>query len=98
MLVALDALPEKKLIAGELEVQSGAVCAIGAIGRARGIDMDGLDPEDPETVAGVFGIAPAMAKEIVSINDDDLSWDSNEQPEARFARMRAWVERHIDKG
>lgn len=91
MLAALEALPEKKLIAHELE-QNGAVCAIGAVGKKRGVEMGTLDPEDPETIAGVFGIATSMAREIVWENDD--IW-GNETPEARYQRMKRWVESEI---
>jgi hypothetical protein len=91
MLAALDALPEQKLIAHNLEV-NGAVCAIGAVGMARGVDMSKIDPEDYNTVAGKFGIASAMAQEIVYMNDD---WYFSETPEERFFRMRKWVEKQI---
>lgn len=53
MLAALDALPERKLIARKLESR-GEVCAIGAIGKARGVDMSNIDPEDHDTVAAKF--------------------------------------------
>src|ERR1700722_1111238 len=53
LIAALDALPEKRLIATELE-QEGAVCAIGAVGRARGVDMSKLDPDNPERVSSTF--------------------------------------------
>jgi hypothetical protein len=55
MLHALAALPERKLIANDLEAE-GSVCALGAVGKARGISMKGLDPEDREKIAEVFGI------------------------------------------
>ena len=42
---ALDAMPVKQLIAEELE-RDGLVCALGAVGRARGLNMTGIDPED----------------------------------------------------
>ena len=91
MLAALDALPEKKLIAHELEI-GGAVCAIGAVGKARGVDMSKFDPEDRDSVARAFGVAPALAAEIVFENDEALGWCSKEEtPEARFTRMRNWV-------
>jgi hypothetical protein len=45
MLIALDALPDKRLIARELE-KDGEVCAIGSVGKARGIDLSTVDPED----------------------------------------------------
>lgn len=94
MLAALDALPEKKLISRELE-QGGAVCAIGAVGKARGIDMSDIDPEDTEVVAELFGVADAMAKEIVFMNDE-YDWRT-ETPEARFIRMRRWIDDSIKK-
>ena len=90
MLAALDAMPEKRLIDCELEV-NGEVCALGSVGKARGLDMSELDPEDRYTVANVFGIARAMAAEIVFENDDGAGYWSKETPEARWHRMRAWV-------
>jgi hypothetical protein len=91
MLHALAALPERKLIDGELE-HEGAVCAIGAVGRSRGVDMSGIDVEDREAVAKLFGIAPALAAEIVYMNDEG---SYGESPEARFSRMRAWIESEL---
>jgi hypothetical protein len=89
MLAALDALPEHKLIREDLAV-GDAVCAIGAVGKARGIDMSNIDPEDRESVGAAFGISPAMAAEIVYMNDD--WWNARkESPEDRFTRMRGWV-------
>ena len=98
MLVALDALTEKKLVKGDLE-KSGEVCAIGAVGKRRGVDMTDIDPEDREKVSDVFWIAPALAAEIVHVNDDGvwLPYHEEEAPEARFVRVRAWVESQIDK-
>lgn len=87
LLAALDSLSEKKLIVGDLEA-GGEVCAIGAVGKARGIDMSKMNPEDAETVAAVFGIAPAMAREIVYENDEGTWYD--ERNDARFNRMRKW--------
>ncbi|WP_315833953.1 hypothetical protein [Bradyrhizobium prioriisuperbiae] len=99
-LAALDALPVKRLVANELAApdliscshwgihEGESVCAIGAVGRSRGIDMAKLDPEDAEAVAGTFGIAEAMAREIVYENDE---YSRSETPEARYARVRAWV-------
>jgi hypothetical protein len=105
LLAALDALPAKRLVANELEApdlvscshwglfEAESVCAIGAVGKARGIDMSMLDPEDMETVAGTFGIADAFAKEIVWMNDEAGPW--KETPEDRFVRIRKWVESQI---
>ena len=92
MLAALDALPVRELIESELE-KDGDVCAIGAVGKMRGIDMHPINAEDPETVAGAFGIAPALAAEVVYINDE---WGPyNETPGARFIRVRNWIQDQI---
>ena len=96
MLAALDALPAKRLVAEELEVdggmpwQRGDVCALGALGRARGLDLAKLDPEDPEGVAEAFNIASPLAREITWVNDE--AWYGRpETPERRFERVREWV-------
>jgi hypothetical protein len=97
MLRALDAMPEQKLIAHELE-KDGAVCAIGAVGKARSLDMSKLDPEDAYILAETFGIAPALARELVFENDDDFGFRAREAPEARFQRMRTWIVENIKRG
>jgi hypothetical protein len=92
MLAALDALPEKKLIRHELVQADGCVCALGAIGKARGMDMSHIDPEDREFVAGAFNVARAMAFEIMYENDEGgASYWREETPEQRFERMRRWI-------
>jgi hypothetical protein len=100
MLAALDAMPEKKLVANELELtrthELGAdisVCAIGAVGLARNLDMSGINPECTEHVADTFGIAEALAREIVFMNDEGSF--RPETDEQRWSRMRAWVENQI---
>jgi len=89
---ALDAMPQKRLIADDLVDAEGEVCAFGCLGKARGIDMSGIDPECPEQVAKAFGIAYAMAAEIEYLNDEVCVVAT---PEQRWTRMRAWVAEHI---
>lgn len=125
MLAALDVMPEKRLIAGNLVfdghpehmhprpaediivggdqlvtgcgevVRIGDVCAMGAIAKARAIDVSNVDPYDSESVSGIMGIATAMAREIAWINDDEGY--RHETPEKRFERVRAWVASNIGK-
>ena len=90
MLAALDKMESKRLIAEDL-VKDGEVCALGAVGAARGVDMSKIDPQDHETVADTFGIPHALACEIMWINDD---W-RHEPPEARYIRVRVWLESTI---
>jgi len=94
MLAALDALPAKRLAAEELEAD-GEVCALGSVGRARGLDMSAIDPYDHDTVAGKFNIAHALACEIMWENDEGGGYWKHETPESRFARMRTWIERRL---
>lgn len=108
MLEAMAALPMRRLIREDLAgpdrvsfshwgmIEADSVCAIGAVGRARGIDMADLDPEDYGRVAAVFNIPEVLAQEIVYMNDEAGLW--KETPEARFDRMRAWIEKHLYDG
>lgn len=129
MLAALDAMPEKRLVALELEctpsldaaqaatltailgreitveeyreqflerdtqAREGDVCALGAVGRMRGVDMSDLNPDDFEGVASAFDVADPLAREIVWINDE--CGPPGETPEARWQRVRKWVSNQI---
>jgi hypothetical protein len=105
ILIAMNGMPVKRLVADDLETAEGAVCAIGAAGKLRGVDMSGLDPEDYETVAGRFNVADCLAREIVWENDEcghhRIEWRNgkrhwcDETPEERFVRMRKWVRSQI---
>lgn len=92
LIKALDALPEKKLIAHELE-DEGSFCAIGAVGRLRGMDMSKMLPENWGALAKEFGIAQAMVREIEYENDEG-PWDDN-TPEGRFIYVRAWAVKNL---
>lgn len=94
MVAALDAMPVKSLIADDL-VRDGEVCALGAVGMQRGIDMSTLDPEESEVIAKTFNISEALAREIEFLNDDD--WSHRESREQRWQRMRNWAESNITK-
>jgi len=88
MLAALDALPNQRLIIGEIQDASGDVCALGSVSLSRGIDPNDIDIENNEDVAEVFGIAKAMVCEIEYMNDES---HLIETPENLFCRMRSWV-------
>lgn len=103
LLAALDAMPEKALVIGELQTESGDVCALGALGKARGIDMSNIDPDEPDQVAAAFDIAAPLAREIVYTNDEvfDRIWDQSINrmvivtPELRWKKMREWTASQI---
>ena len=104
LLAALDAMPDKVLIAGDLETTEGDVCALGALGKARGINMADIDPEDPPQLAAAFDIAEQLAQEIVYVNDEhfDFHYDSGKRvevtPEERWVGMRKWIVGKITLG
>lgn len=86
MIAALDALPEKCLVSQELATPAGEVCAMGAVCRARGVDVSEVDPDDYSTVAGVMGLSEAMVREIANENDERCL-----TPEQRWESMRKWA-------
>lgn len=100
MLVALDAMPNKRLVAHVLvDSPSGGVCAMGAVAVARGVDMSGVVPGDPyddygdssREAAKRLGIPNSLACEIAYMNDEGFG----PTPEARWQQMRDWVARQI---
>ena len=92
---ALDALPEKRLIADEMVDEDGEVCALGAAGRHLHVPgIDHFDPEEHELWGKAFNVADCLVREIMYENDEG-GW--RETPEQRWQRMRRWVERNIAK-
>jgi hypothetical protein len=87
---AMDALPNPRLVAEKLETPAGEVCALGAVGRARGIDMTAIATEDWKRLSEEFGITELMAREIMYLNDE---WCVSD--EERFRYIRRWALRHI---
>lgn len=90
---ALDALPEKVLIDGVLIDEEGNCCAIGAVCKARGIDVGAIDIGSASSVGEAVGISCQLAAEIEYEND---CWP-DEAPKAKWARMRRWVDKKIRK-
>lgn len=88
LIAALDALPAPRLIQEDLVTPDGDYCALGAVGRARGLDLSQIDPYDYDRYPAAFGIANALGREIVYENDE-RGW--RETPERRWARVRAWA-------
>lgn len=90
---AMDAMPEKVLIANELIDEEGDCCTIGVVCKARGIDVSAIDIECPDGVGEAVGISHQLVAEIEFLND----YRPNEDPKSRWTRMRKWVESKIMK-
>lgn len=73
LIAALDALPEKELIAGDLVDDEGCVCALGALGSARNIDLESMDTYDYDALGAAFNIAYQLAQEVMYENDEHVS-------------------------
>lgn len=71
LLNALDAMPVKELVSGELEAD-GCYCALGVVGAARGKDLSRIDTEDWEQLAREFGVSESLAREIMWNNDEGI--------------------------
>lgn len=75
----------------------GDVCALGALGKVRGLDMGDLDPEDADGVADAFGINEKIIRDIVYHNDEcfDYEYVGGARrvitPEERWHKMRNWI-------
>lgn len=70
---ALDAMSDKRLYPGSFATPEGEFCTLGVLGAQRGTKMDDLGDEDwcdTALVGDRFGIAPAMAAEIMYMNDE----------------------------
>lgn len=88
LIEALYALPDRKLIENELQNENG-VCALGSVGVKRGLPMEGLDPDDPDTLASKFGVAHQLIRELEWMNDEAGPW--KDTPENRWERVMNWA-------
>jgi hypothetical protein len=90
---ALDAMPDKRLIADELQTEDGEVCGLGCLARVRGLDLRGVDAEDWSKLGEIFDIASQLAQEVMFMNDAGTCgpWT----PENRWRFVRDWAARQI---
>jgi hypothetical protein len=113
LLAALDAMPDKRLVAGDLEVD-GQFCALGVLGQARNLTLASIDTYDWGALGTNFNVAEALAREIMWINDESVrtheyvatgepytnEWKRVEvtnAPLRRWEIVREWVENNITK-
>lgn len=101
---ALLALPEKRLIARELENADGEGCAIGALAKYRNYTPK-ADPDwEMELVGMELGMPHMVAWKVVALNDMDLDkyydrkldrcvpYTPEERYERVLAQVRKWLE------
>lgn len=108
---ALLALPEKRLIADKLQAPDGEVCALGALGRFKGVEvpistdnnyndddcLERLEQEEAVIQFGVdLGVPYMVSVAIVERNDGGSYFDDT--PEGRYTAMLTWVQRQLVEG
>lgn len=76
LLAALDAMPDKRLIA-DAAVADGCMCTLAVVAAKRGVDLERLDYDMQDwawdRVAATLGISESMAREVMYINDEHTS-------------------------
>lgn len=92
LVAALDAMPTKELVEGELQTDEGSVCALGCLGKHKGVDLATIDTEDWHSLGDLFDIAPQLAQEVMFVNDEQFRVSG---PEARCRIVRDWAARQI---
>jgi hypothetical protein len=100
---ALDALEVKELYAEVIVQDDGCCCAMGALLKHRGLyagyvgDPSEYLDERNEDMAKDLDVAECLVAEIVYENDEGFSRTAvgKTEAEARWHRMRSWVDRQI---
>lgn len=93
---ALDAMPEKHLVAGALQSEDGCHCTLGVIGQKRGLDVARMDVDDYDAIADSLGVNAKIAQEIMWENDETFC--DSEHVEAEICgpmRPPRYDERHF---
>lgn len=91
LLDALNAMPQKRLIA--YEFWNGEACALGVVAMRRGnIDPISIETDEYDRLAELFGIARQLVQEIEFENDEVLF---RATPEQRWQHMHDWATRNL---
>ena len=95
LLAALDAMPEKLLIASDFVWPDGKCCALGALGLARGMNSEDLNALGNNLVktAREFAAPPSLIVAIWRENDAGpcVGRRTYQFQNSRWIYMRAWV-------
>jgi hypothetical protein len=94
LVAALDAMPVKRLVAGEIETTDGEVCALGSLARVRGLALERDDVHYHNILGETFDIAHQLAQEVMFENDEGGPY-GDETPERRWERVRKWAGEQI---
>jgi hypothetical protein len=97
LLVALDSMPCRHLVAHEFVTEQGEMCALGCVALARGVRLGDIDPEDEchhSVLADRLDVPRILVREIEDAND---TTPFNCTPEDRWQHMREWVVSRITR-
>lgn len=92
---ALNALEPRELCYGRLISGDGKCCALGSVVLARGLakptDSVAWHMVSGKTLPCALGITSKLAQRVAEANDGNR----HEDPDARWSRMRLWVQNEI---
>lgn len=98
LVTALDAMPTKELVAGDLQTEEGSVCALGALGKFKGVDLATIDTYDHQALGETFDIAHQLSQEVMYENDEGGRYHQDatgkwvrENAAQRWERIRTWA-------
>lgn len=95
---ALDAMPDKRLLASTFVEADGGCCTLGAVAKVEGIDLSDIDPDDcgdlgdsgtVHDLAKRFRVSTSLAREVMYVNDEHIS-----TPEELVTDRGRWE--HVD--
>ena len=89
---ALLALPAKRLIAHKMQDETGAVCAIGALSRQKGLLSDHDSDNTTVAVGERCGLPHLVSLQVVIQNDVELAQCTEKQ---RYVHMLKWIEEQL---
>lgn len=102
LVAALDAMPDKRLISQHIATPDGAVCALGALGKHRGVDLSRFEQRiesdgycnDPEYLssgmAKEFDVAHQMISEIQYYNDEVFDFHYVDNKRVEYTPEERW--------
>ena len=98
LVAALEAMPTKELISGDLIDADGRYCALGAVCASRGFEVSFLLAASSVELSDLLEIAEDLVKEILWQNDEGGDVIHQDSPVERWQLMYDWAKSLIVEG
>ena len=90
-LAVLEAMETKELVEDTLQ-EDGAYCVLGAVGAARGLNLDEINTNNYPQLSQVFNISKTLARQLMHENDEWVEWRVGMTPAEE--RHKRWLAVH----